>query len=128
MKKIVFGFGTASLVLSFAALAADPSGSTSVDPVQHAVRAGWMSGQKGTRLATNTDSPSAQNAAVQAGWMSGQKGSAVPTNQQLKVAGPSDPVNTVIRAGWMEAPRNNATADDSAQAENTQALKHAEKN
>lgn len=118
MKKIVFGFGAASLALSFAALAADPSRSASVDPVEHAVRAGWMSGQKGTRLATNTDA--AQNAAVRAGWMSGQKGSAVPTNQQLKVAGPSDPVNTVIRAGWMEAPRDNAAASDGAQAQNTQ--------
>lgn len=132
MKKIIFGFGAAGLVLSFAALAADPSGSAGVDPVQHAIRAGVMSGQNGTRLATNANPPSAQDPvqhAVRAGFMSGQPGSEIPTNQRFRVAGPSDPVNTVIRAGYMEArPGDYAAAGDGARAENTQATKHAEKN
>lgn len=132
MKKIIFGFGAASLVLSFAALASDPSGSTGVDPVQHAIRSGIMSGQSGTRLATNANPSSSQDPvqhAVRAGLMSGQTGSEIPTNQRFRVAGPSDPVNTVIRAGYMEArPGDYAAAGNGARAENTQAMKQAEKN
>lgn len=109
MTKLIFAacFSLTAVALSTASYAGEQDRQTgaSVDPMQHVIRAGIMSGLRGTNL-----TPAPQLAAgdpernvISAGLRSGLPGSQIPADQRFHVRGADDPVRSVLSAGIMAA-------------------------
>lgn len=109
MTKLILAacFSLTAVALSTASYAGEqPSqASASVDPAQHVISAGIMSGLRGTTLA-----PAPQLAAgdpersvISAGLRSGQPGSQIPADRRFRVSGTDDPVRSVLSSGIMAA-------------------------
>lgn len=109
-------FSLTAVALSPASYAGDQGTKTgaSMDPVQHAVRAGVMSGLRGTTLtpAPQLAAGDPERTVISAGLRSGQLGSQIPADHRFRVNGTDDPVRYVLSSGIMAA-----RPDDFAPAE-----------